>query len=81
MYTLSELLLDAAVHEEASFHLYGQAAGLNRVLPAAWLLRCYIDEAAEAFGRLTGRQGRPRRCCPDIREGFGWHLPRKPLPL
>ena len=53
MYALSEPLLDAAADGEASFHLYGQAAGLNRVLPAADLFRLLIDETAEVFGNLS----------------------------
>ena len=53
MYTLSGQLENAAADSEASFHLYGQAAALNRDLPAADLFRILIDEAAEVFETLS----------------------------
>lgn len=55
MYALSCPLVDHAPDDEASFHLYGQAAGLNRVLPAADLVRLLVREAADTFARLSGR--------------------------
>jgi nitronate monooxygenase len=53
MYALSGPIEDAAADSEASFHLYGQAASLNRELPAADLFRHLIRETAEVFGRLS----------------------------
>ena len=53
MYALSEPLLEAADDQDASFHLYGQAAGLNRDLSADHLIRQLIDEAAGVFGKLS----------------------------
>lgn len=53
MFALTGPILQAAPDADASFHLYGQAAGLNRDLPAADLLQCLIDEAADAFARLS----------------------------
>ena len=53
MYALSDPLLEVAAAHEVSFHLYGQAATLNRELPAADLLRRLIDETAEVFGKLS----------------------------
>jgi nitronate monooxygenase len=55
MYALSVPLIEAAPDREASFHLYGQAAGLNRDLPAADLFRRLVDEAAEVFTKLSTR--------------------------
>lgn len=52
MYALTEPLLEVASDRDVSFHLYGQAAALNRDLPAAELVRRLIDEAAEVFGKL-----------------------------
>ena len=56
MYALSAPLLAVGTDSEASFHLYGQAASLNRDLPAAELFQLFIDEAAEVFGRLSMRE-------------------------
>lgn len=53
MYGLSVPLIEAAPDRDASFHLYGQAAGLNRDLPAAELFRRLVDEAAEVFRRVS----------------------------
>lgn len=53
MYALSGPLEDAAEDSEASFHVYGQAASLNRDLPAADLFRRLIAETAEVFRRLS----------------------------
>ena len=55
MYALSKPLLDVGPDSEASFHLCGQAASLNRALPAAELFRLFIDDAAEVFGKLSMR--------------------------
>lgn len=52
MYGLTDPLLDAGQDEIASFHLYGQAARLNRVLPAADLLQLLVTETEAAFARL-----------------------------
>ena len=54
MYTLSGPIEDAAADSEASFHLYGQAASLNREMPAANLMRQLIDETAAVFAKLSG---------------------------
>jgi nitronate monooxygenase len=53
MYALSVPLIEAAPDRDASFHLYGQAAGLNRDLPAADLFRRLVDEAADVFARMS----------------------------
>jgi nitronate monooxygenase len=53
MYALSIPLIEAAPDRDASFHLYGQAASLNRDLPAAELFRRLVDEAMEVFARLS----------------------------
>lgn len=55
MYALSEPLLAVGTDSEASFHLYGQVASLNRALPTAELFRLFIDDAAEVFGKLSMR--------------------------
>ena len=55
MYALSEPLVNVAADRDASFHLYGQAAGLNREMEAADLVRRLIDEAAEVFAKLSSR--------------------------
>jgi len=54
MYALTDPLLAAGRDDVASFHLYGQAAGLNRDLPAAGLLRLLVEETAVALARLSG---------------------------
>jgi nitronate monooxygenase len=53
MYALSRPILEAAGDDEASFHLYGQAAALNREIPAAALVQRLAGEAAEVFARLA----------------------------
>ncbi len=52
-YALSDPLLQAGRDEEASFHLYGQAAALNRELPAARLVETLAAEAQETLRRLA----------------------------
>lgn len=52
MYDLSVPLLQSKDPAEASFLLYGQAARLNRELPAAELVARYVEEAASAFAKL-----------------------------
>jgi nitronate monooxygenase len=53
MYALSDPLLDAKADEVANFHLYGQAARLNRPLPAADLVRLLVDQTARVLSRLA----------------------------
>lgn len=53
MYDLSEPLLHATEPREVSFLLYGQAARLNRELPAAELFARYVEEAASVFAKLS----------------------------
>lgn len=53
MYTLSDPLVGAGDDTAASFHLYGQAARLNRALPAADLMRALQHEAGLCFARLA----------------------------
>ena len=53
MYSLSQPIMNAADDTNASFHLYGQAAGLNRDLPAADLFAHLVAEAAGVFERLS----------------------------
>lgn len=55
MYGLTGPLLDAGRDEVASFHLYGQAARLNRAIPTAGLMRMLVDETEAAFARLSVR--------------------------
>lgn len=57
MYTLSQPLCDAGRDDEASFHLYGQAAALNREIPAGELVERLAKEAFHAFARLGRPQG------------------------
>jgi len=52
MYDLSGPLLDAPEPRQVSFLLYGQAARLNRELPAAELVARYAEEAASVFAKL-----------------------------
>jgi nitronate monooxygenase len=49
MYVLSEPLSEA---KDLAFDLYGQAAALNRELPAAELMRLLVSEAANVFRSL-----------------------------
>lgn len=53
MYDLSEPLLGAGNPREVSFLLYGQAARLNRELPAGELVARYVEEAATVFAKLN----------------------------
>jgi nitronate monooxygenase len=55
MYALSGPLSEAQAAQESgdfAFHLYGQAAVLNRELPAAELMRLLVAETASVFGSL-----------------------------
>jgi len=52
LYDLSEPLLQSTNPKEASFLLYGQAARLNRELPAAELVARYVEEADAVFAKL-----------------------------
>ena len=57
MYAFSGPLEEASMgraDEIASFHLYGQAAALNREIPAGDLLRALVGEAMERMTRLAG---------------------------
>ena len=53
MYDLSDPLVAAGPEDEVSFHLYGQAATLNREMAAADLIGKLTGEATEAFARLS----------------------------
>lgn len=53
LYGLTDPMLMAGQDQIASFHLYGQAARLNRALPAQDLMACLVAEARAAFTRLT----------------------------
>lgn len=44
---------NAMQNEDFAFHIYGQAASLNRELSAAELMRSLVSEAREVFGRLS----------------------------
>lgn len=52
LYTLTDPMLEAGQDEIASFHLYGQAARLNRSQPAKDLMARLVAEAEAAFTRL-----------------------------
>ncbi|WP_119390438.1 NAD(P)H-dependent flavin oxidoreductase [Taklimakanibacter lacteus] len=56
MYDLSAPLLQSTKPSEVSFLLYGQAARLNRELPAAELVARYVAEAEAVFARLRTGQ-------------------------
>ena len=60
LYDLSEPLLGAADPREVSFLLYGQAARLNRELPAGELVARYVEEAAAIFAKLNSPLARNR---------------------
>ena len=51
LYRMTGPLLDAG-NDEASFHLYGQAAALAREAPAAEIVAALVAETAEVFARL-----------------------------
>ena len=53
MYTLSDPMVGAGQDAVASFHLYGQAARLNRAQPAADVVRVLVEEARATFVRLV----------------------------
>lgn len=55
MYGLTDPLLAAGRDDIASFHLYGQAARLNRAIPAADLMRSLIAETEAVFARFATR--------------------------
>lgn len=55
MYGLTEPLLNAGRDDVASFHLYGQAARLNRAIPTADLMRSLVAETEAVFARLSTR--------------------------
>ncbi len=59
MYALSGPLTEAE-NGDFAFHLYGQAAALNRELPAAELMRLLVAEAATIFGTLGKSGSGPR---------------------
>jgi nitronate monooxygenase len=55
MYELSGTLIDAAradSGEDLDFHIYGQAAALNREIPASELFRRLVAEAQTVMGSL-----------------------------
>ena len=52
MYELSDPIRLAADDSDASFHLYGQAAKLNREIPAADLVAVLAQEARDVFSSL-----------------------------
>ncbi|WP_421857829.1 NAD(P)H-dependent flavin oxidoreductase [Oricola sp.] len=52
MYGLSNPLMAAGDWQDASFHHYGQAAALNRTLPAAELVELLVRETADIFSAL-----------------------------
>lgn len=52
LYGLTDPMLNAGQDDIASFHLYGQAARLNRALPAADLMQALCLEAGAALARL-----------------------------
>jgi nitronate monooxygenase len=52
MYALSWPLLEAADDDDASFHLYGQAAALAREMDAASLVDLLVEETRTAFAGL-----------------------------
>lgn len=55
MYELSDPILRVADEREASFHLYGQSARLNRELPAADLVAVLAREARDVLSRLGAK--------------------------
>jgi nitronate monooxygenase len=52
--SMSVLSAPLGQSEDFAFHLYGQAAALNRELPAAELMRALVAETAEVIGSLAG---------------------------
>lgn len=53
MYALTGPILEAARDDDACFYLYGQAATLNRELPASELVAVLAKEAHGAFARIA----------------------------
>ena len=53
MCALSDPLVAAGPEEEVSFHLYGQAASLNRELPAPDLMQALARDAFATFEKVT----------------------------
>lgn len=53
MYGLTDPLIGTGADDVASFHLYGQAARLNRALPAADLVAALVTETAALFESLA----------------------------
>ena len=53
MYALSDPLVAAGPEDEVSFHLYGQAAALNRELPAPDLMHALTREAFATFKKVS----------------------------
>jgi nitronate monooxygenase len=53
MYALTDPMVDAAQDDIASFHLYGQAARLNRALPAADLVQWLVEDTRRCLARLA----------------------------
>ena len=51
-YALTRPIIAASDDDTASFHLYGQAARLNRDLPAADLVQALAEEAAAVFAAM-----------------------------
>jgi nitronate monooxygenase len=60
MYALSGPILEAADDEDASFHLYGQAAALAKETGASALVDLLVEETQTAFAALRVDQS-PRR--------------------
>jgi len=59
MFALSAPLSDADAKGDFAFHLYGQAAALNRELPAAQLMRTLVAEAGGIFDALSAGKRTP----------------------
>jgi nitronate monooxygenase len=53
LYGLTDPMLEVGQDDVASFHLYGQAARLNRPLPATDLMRLLVAEARAVFRSLS----------------------------
>ena len=53
MYALTDPLVAAGPEDEVSFHLYGQAASLNRELLVPDLMRALTREATATFEKVS----------------------------
>lgn len=53
MYAPTDPLVAAGPEDEVSFHLYGQAAALNRELPAPDLMHALTREAFATFKKVS----------------------------